>query len=152
MDQKDPPLDPVTDSSRYLAEVIDLSGVRVRLGRTSYKIKKCEHKKLIYCQSERRIWCEDCDRTIDSFDGFMTLTNHFAGMLSQAKSLTAKAVEAMKSTARLRATKELDRIWGRSMAPCCPNCKHGLLPEDFADGAAGTYSAEFVRASRAKNG
>lgn len=148
MADKDPPLEVLPDSGMYVGTVIDLDQVRIRLGRTPWKAKACEHGTMIYCPSERRIWCEECERTIDSFDAFYKLTGHLQKMLSEAAAKLARANEALRSAARLRATKTLDRLWAKKMVPCCPHCRAGLLADDFADGAAASMSIELELARR----
>lgn len=148
---KDPPLEPIADGGTYVGVVVDFDSVRIKSGRTPFRIKTCQHKHMIYCQSERRIWCEDCERTIENFDAFLTLTRHFENMEREARHKLSTATEALARAARLRATKELDRIWsGRRMAPCCPHCSRGLIPEDFAGGAAAAISLEWEMARRKK--
>lgn len=150
-DTKDPPLEVLPDGGSYRGTVVDLDGVRIKLGRTPYRAKTCEHKALIYCPSERRVWCEDCERTIDNFDAFLIYTRHLERMVREARSNLYRSEEALKSAARLRATKTLDRYWaGRKMAPCCPHCHRGLIAEDFANGAGAAVSLELEMAARAR--
>lgn len=151
-DNTDIPLEVLADAGCYVGQVIDLASVRIQVGRTKIGpgIKPCEHKSLIYSQTERRVWCEDCSRTVDNFDAFLTFTKHFEAMLRDARSKMLTAEEAMKTSARRRATKEIDRAWsGHTMAICCPHCHGGLLPEDFARGAS-MCSREIEIARRAK--
>lgn len=146
---EDPPLEVLPDGGSYVGVVVDLDSVRIRTGRTPRGLKTCQHKHMIYNQTERRIWCEDCERTIDNFDAFQTFTRHFKAMEREAGHKLRIAQEALAGAARLRATKELDRLWsGRRMAPCCPHCNRGLIPEDFADGVRSTTSLEFEIARR----
>lgn len=147
---KDPPLEVLPDGGCYVGTVVDLDSVRIRAGRTPYKLKTCKHHHLIYNQIERRVWCEDCERTIDNFDAFLIFTNKFESMLREANGRMATATEALNSAARLRATKTLDRMWsGRRMAPCCPHCNRGLLPEDFMNGACSAVGTDYEKARRA---
>jgi hypothetical protein len=155
MDDKptDIPLEVLADGGSYCGTVVDLADVRIRLGRTRVGpgLKQCEHLSLIYSPTERRVWCEDCERTIDNFDAFLIFTRKFEKMLSEVRHRQNTASEALKSSARLRATKELDRVWsGRRMAPCCPHCNKGLIPEDFAGGCRSTISLEWEMARRKK--
>lgn len=150
---KDPPLEVLPDGGTYHGVVVDLDKVRIRLGRTPYRVKNCEHKALIYSPSERRVWCENCERTIDNFDAFLIFTRHFERMESEARHKLTTAQEALNSAARLRATKALDRMWaGGKMAPCCPHCHAGLLAEDFANGVGAAMSKELVLAGRRRKG
>jgi hypothetical protein len=145
----DDPMEPVPSGGMFRNVVIDLAEVQIQHGRTPYKVRRCEHCRVFYSQSERRVWCRDCEQTVDPFDAFKMLASRFHEMLSAAERKMTKADEALKKTARLRATKELDRMWsGHQMAPSCPHCGGGLLPEDFADGAASAVSREIEEARR----
>lgn len=144
----DDPLEPMDNDYR---PVIDLASVRIRLGKTSAKVKPCEHKHLTYSQHERRVWCDDCERSIDAFDAFVMMCRYLSDMISEANGKMHKADEALRHTARLRATKALDKVWsGRTMAVACPHCNGGLLPEDFAGGAKSAWSRSLEIAKRTK--
>lgn len=148
---KDPPLVAPPNAPIYGASVIELAAVRIQRGETDrLSSRPCEHKSLVYSRSERRVWCSDCERTIDGFDAFLTLTLHFDSMVSAAKSKLARADQALRDTVGRRAAKLIDRAWsGRPMAVSCPHCRVGLLPEDFEHGLS-KFSAEFERARRSK--
>lgn len=131
------------------ADVVDLAGVRIQWGVPKNRHDRCEHKRVMYDQQDRRVWCQDCERTIDSFDAPMMMVRHFRSMNSEATHKLRQAREVLGKTARLRATKELDKIWtGNVMAVQCPHCKAGLLPEDFANGASAAWSRELELAER----
>lgn len=147
-DRKDEPLIPY-DGDKHVGEVIDLAGVRLRWGQRSPKAERaCEHKALVFCSRERRVWCEDCDRTIDSFDAFYMLTKNFESMVRDIRAQNSKVKAALDSTITRRATKELERMWGHKMAAACPHCRTGLLAEDFADGVSAAYGRDYEIARR----
>jgi hypothetical protein len=128
-----------------------LAGVRVRWGRRPYKApKECEHKHLTYAQNESRVWCSDCERTIENFDAFMVLAKNFERMVRDVQNQNYKAAEGAKAVLIRRAAKEIDRTWGHKMAPRCPHCREGLLPHDFAEGCAMAVSQEVEIARRKK--
>jgi len=119
-------------------ELIDLAGVRIQRGIPKYNPNQCTHRNILYCDNgrDRRIWCSDCEKDIEPFDAFMIFARQFEGMISEAQDMRQKAAEALRATARLRATKVLDKAWsGNVMAVACPHCRGGLLPEDFARGS-----------------
>ncbi len=147
MNDSDDPIVPVEDH-----RVIDLAGVRLQRGRPATPPhKRCQHHRMAYCTAERRVWCEDCKRTLDPFDALMVVVSKFGEMESEARGKLAQANDALGKTARLRATKALDRVWsGNAMAVACPHCKGGLLPEDFADGASSAWSRNLEIAARRK--
>lgn len=151
MSDKDIPLIIQDGSTPFGASVIDLAEVRIRFGVSDRKAgRPCEHKKMIYSTSERRVWCEECARTIDSFDGFMSIVNNFQAMTSAWKGKVRKAEEALTAVIHRRAAKIIDKAWsGQQMAICCPHCHTGLLPEDFLSGGS-QISAEIERARRAR--
>lgn len=140
----DHPIEPHGDN------VISLSGVKIARGfSTENYIDKCKHLNIVFDHSERRIWCDDCKRTIEAFDAFLIFTRYFENMDAEARSNFHESREALKSSARLRATKALDRIWsGNVMAVSCPHCKGGLLPEDFSEGTRYSWSRELEIAER----
>ena len=143
------PIDEAATQGQYHHVVIDLDKVRVALGwpRTPRHLR-CQHLSMVYSTEERRVWCKDCESTIDTFDAWLVLIQNFEGMMRDVRSRLAKAAEALAAVVIRRAAKELDRSWGQKMAPCCPHCRRGLLPEDFADGAAGAVSVELERGRR----
>ena len=148
----DTPLTPNDEAKPFSATVINLDGVRIKWGRTRPGDgKKCEHRTLIYSTEEKRVWCEDCKRTIENWDALMTVIRHFQMMEQEARSKNRQADDALKHTARLRATKALDKAWsGNVYAVACPHCRGGLLPEDFANGARSMTSREIEIQRRKK--
>lgn len=152
MSGDDIPLISRPDSTPFGAPVIDLAEVRIRLGFPDIKPgKQCEHVHLIYSKSDRRVWCEDCERTLDNFDAFLIFTTHFHEMERAAIGKIKRAKEAEQAVVHRKAAKVFDRAWsGHQMAVACPHCRLGLLPEDFADGGA-QCSAEIERARRRRD-
>jgi hypothetical protein len=148
-----PPDDPIVEikgAGAYHAQVIDLAGVRIKAGLPKSVHKKtCKHHTLTYCRSDRRVWCDDCSRTIEPFDALLMMIGAFADMERDAARKMLKADEAMASTVRRRSAKELDRAWsGNLPAVCCPHCRKGILPEDFDGGIGARTSREYEMARR----
>lgn len=143
------PSDSERPDLQVMADVISLAEVRVARGWTRGKV--CEHRSLVYSSKERRIECKDCDQPVDGFDAFMTLCRHFDAMEKAAKNREHKTKAGLEAVIVRRAAKEIDRTWGRKMAPQCPHCRRGLLPEDFANGAAGCVGGEWEAARREKD-
>ena len=146
----DNPIDPRPDATPMWAEVIDLAEVRVQFGLPRNRHDRCEHRSLTYNVDERRVWCKDCERTIDGFDAFMVLVRGFAAMEQDARHKLEKAEEAKNAHLGRRAAKALDKAWsGQQMAVACPHCRGGLLPEDF-DGRLSATSRDIELARRAR--
>jgi hypothetical protein len=145
----DDPIDEAATQGCYDHVVVDLDKVRVALGwpRTP-RHRRCKHQSMVYSTEQRRVWCKDCESTIETFDAWLVLIRNFEGMMRDVRGKLAKASAALSAVVIRRAAKEIDRTWGQKMAPCCPHCRRGLLPEDFANGASSATSAEFERARR----
>ena len=148
----DDPIIPRTDEGPFASEVIDLDGVRVERGLpdTPHR-QRCEHRQLVYNTEERRVWCKGCKRTVENFEAFTVLAQHFENMVRAAAHKMEIANAALKATIHRRATKAIDKAWsGHVGAIGCPHCRGGLLPEDFADGVRSWTSREIELARRAK--
>lgn len=156
-DEKLPPADveiePFDDGARAFGRpIIDFETIRIQAGRTPFKKRDqiCEHNSLVYNDSDRRVWCEDCKSTVDPYDAFMRIVMQWHHIQGSINGKLARASEAMNATLVRRAAKNLDRSWGHKMAPNCPHCHNGLLPDDFADGIRSSRSRELEEARRSR--
>ena len=141
---KDPPIEHYPGTN-----VIEIGEARVQRGFGKYG-GKCLHNKLTYCTRERRVWCCDCERTIDNFDAFEKLVSQHQSGWDRIRNLQEELTNALKHSVRRVAAKNIDKIWrGNKMAPVCPHCKAALLPEDFAK-ISGQVNVEFERKRREK--
>lgn len=134
-DDKDPPI----EALEYLSgvRIVNIGDVRVARGMSRRHHSSCPHTNMIYDKDERRIWCPDCERDVDPFDGFILLVAgyHHAVTAVQRREEAVGQVEKFKM--RSIAAKKLDEAWrSRNMVPCCPHCQNGLMPEDFKHGVS----------------
>lgn len=146
--------DPPIDELNYLAgiKVVDIGDLRVARGKSRRVPTACKHIALVYDSSERRIWCKDCETDVNPFDAFTGLVEQYNGAVQRLTRDREELDNAMKFAAHRRATKVLDEAWRSvKMVPCCPHCRQGLLPEDFADGIGTRVSKEFERARRTRS-
>ena len=146
---KDPPI----VEGNYVSglTVVDIGDARVARGKTRRPFSSCNHGSLVYDEKERRIWCKDCESDVDAFDAFLVLVNRADGHIKYLKDREKRVAEAESFQLRSLAAKALDDVWRRSkMVPACPNCKRGLLPEDFKDGVKTHVGRDFERALRQK--
>jgi hypothetical protein len=146
-------IEPYDDGARAFGRpVIDFETIRIQAGRTPFKSREkvCQHNSLVYNDSERRVWCQDCRTTVDPYDAFMRIVMQWHHIQGAINGKLATAKEAMDATLVRRSAKNLDRSWGRKMAPNCPHCKNGLLPEDFdfPGGVRSSRSRELEEARR----
>ena len=66
-------------------------------------LSSCRHRKMVYDERERRIWCSDCETEVEPFDAFMHLVQVFDGGegLEQApRELRGRAVAIRSRAAR----------------------------------------------------
>lgn len=126
MDTKDDtPIEPIDPDN-----VLQFEDIVVRQGVS--KRKRCLHRQLTYDSRERRVYCEDCHQTIESFDAFLLLISRYnlvTGNLRKKKEELEKTIE--KNIHHISAYK-LEKIWEKGvLLPTCPSCKTGILPEDI---------------------
>lgn len=145
----DPPIQPLD----YVGgvTVVDIGDLRIARGMSRRPHTICTHRHLRYDGQERRVWCADCETTIDGFDAFRILVERYddACKTISAREKTVKEIETFQ--VRGRAAKALESAWrSRTMLPVCPHCRNGLFPEDFANGVDGHVSREFAEARRQK--
>lgn len=144
----DKPIIPIKDRFQ---KVIDLAGYKIERGSAGHSVR-CKHQHLVYDDVERRIWCDDCNQTIEHYDAFMVIFNNYEKMQSHAKRVVEEANEAHKHSIISRAAKMLDKAFRkRKTTPCCPHCRRGLLAEDFAGGITHQVSREFEIARRKRD-
>lgn len=144
----DVPLEHDQGSQPFGSPIVDFAGVRVAHGLRKYHHRTCEHKSLVYNPSERRIWCESCERTIEAFDAFMMVVRNFQDMVRAAEHERQLAREALGMHLVRRAAKAIDRVWGHKMAPACPHCRKGLLPHDMLSCGSVSMEIEVARRKR----
>lgn len=145
----DVPLVNIPDSQPFGSPIVDFAGIRVAQGMRKFHHRNCEHRRLVYNTPERRIWCEECERTIEAFDAFKMLADNFHQMALAAESDRQRAKEALGMHLVRRAAKNVDRTWGNNMAPACPHCGGGILAHDML--GCGSVSAEIEVARRKRD-
>lgn len=134
---------------RFGPNVVNIGDIRVARGLTRRPISSCTHRNMVYDTKERRVWCSDCEVTIESFDAFIFLVEQYHRARSDIEKRAQKVAEAEATSLRSLAARELDKAWSkRRMIPCCPSCGSGLFPEDFKRGVRSMVSREFAEARR----
>lgn len=113
------------------ANVIQIGDLRAARGEVRRHQAPCKHLHVAWNLSERRVWCQDCEQDVEPFDAF-TL---FVRRIDEIE----KRIEVMRQieteTVRSRAANKLDKLYrSRTMIPCCPHCKRGILPGDVLKG------------------
>jgi hypothetical protein len=130
--------------------VVDLGDIRVARGMARRNRSACDHRKLTYDQNERRIWCQDCESTVEAFDAFVVLVEMWAKAKANHERREREIRAAEENTLISRATKVMDKVWrSQKEVPCCPHCTKAILPDDVVSGVA-TTSKALVLARRRK--
>ncbi|MEQ7870725.1 hypothetical protein V6R97_08730 [Chromohalobacter salexigens] len=133
----DKPIEPREYISGF--KVVDIGDIRVARGETRRPRSSCNHRKMVYDKAERRVWCEDCESEVESFDALMLIAEQLDGQIQRLQRREREVKEAEQFVLRSRAAKVMDGFWrGRSLAPLCPHCDQALLPEDVVNGLAGS--------------
>lgn len=149
------PDDPRIEAQNFLGSVnvVDFGDIRVARGLSRRSpLLACAHRKMVYDERERRIWCDDCESTVEPFDAFRALVEQFDKASKRADKEIKEARAALEHSLIARAAKVVDKAWrSRRMAPCCPHCSRGLLPEDFANGLKRSVSLMLERQKRKSN-
>jgi len=132
----------------YGVKVVQIEDIRVARGLTRRPYSSCTHRKMVYDDKERRVWCSDCETGVEAFDAFLHLVEKFSAAAGRINRRAAELAEAEKFQIRSRAAKVMDEAWrSTKMAPLCPHCNTAILPEDVAGGVASTSKA-LVAAAR----
>lgn len=129
--------------------VVSIGDLRVSRGFSRRPMSACKHLALTYDSQERRVWCKECEHTVEAFDAFKILAEYFEDAWYSLQRRAKKIEEAEGHSLISRAAKNVDDVWRRQkMAPCCRACGNGLLPEDFADGVGASVGRDYERARR----
>lgn len=135
----------------YGVNVVQIGEARIARGKAKRERSACKHLDLTYDSQERRIWCDDCESTVDPFDVVVGLAEFVDGAIKKLQSREAALKEAESFALRSRAAKTIDKAWrSHSMAPCCPHCDEALLPEDIADRRLSSKNKQMERLRRQK--
>lgn len=133
--------------------VVDIGDIRVARGMSRRPAKTCQHRRMVYDDNERRIWCSECESEVESFDAFLGIAKR---MDAHIKSLNRRAdavKEAEAHAIRSRAAKVIDEAWrSKTMAPLCPHCNSAILPDDVANGVAMASKALVIAARKRSKG
>lgn len=135
----------------YGPKVVQIEDLRVARGMTRRPASSCHHKKLVYDDNERRVWCQDCEQEVEPFDAFMNVVGIFQKAAADINRRRRELAEAEAFRIISRAAKTMDSVWRkRDSAPLCPHCSAAILPEDVAKGVA-EASRSLVMAARKRN-
>ncbi|WP_022722882.1 hypothetical protein [Rhodopseudomonas sp. B29] len=148
-ERKDPPVEELD----YVGgvKVVDFGDIRIARGKSRRPFRLCRHLRLTYDQSERRIWCQDCETNVEAFDAFLILVEWHDRAVKAIDRRLESVKDAEAHSLRSLAARAVDKAWSSlSSLPTCPTCQSGLFPEDFKDGRFGSVGREYAEALRSK--
>lgn len=146
----DEPIDPQVYSAGVT--VVDIGDIRVARGKTRRPRSTCRHLNMTYDQNERRVYCHDCEKDVDPFDAFVSLTESWDAAEKKLRRRTQKITEAETFIIRRRAAKVMDEAWRKKeTVPACPHCKEAILPGDVTDGKLPLASRRLAERKRTNN-
>lgn len=150
MSTDDTPIEPQAFTSGV--SVIDIGDLRVARGLTRRPRSSCAHRHQVFDSQERRIYCTDCESTVDPFDAFVGLVSQLDSALKDLNRRRDKIKAAEAHTLVSRAAKAMDQQWRRrDSVPCCPYCDTPLFPEDVLARRLRTQSKTLAAAARKKS-
>lgn len=134
-------------------KVVDIGDLRIARGKTRRPASACKHRKVVFDDQERRIWCQDCEQEVEPYDAFKVIAEFHYAATARLRRREEELKEASVFQARSRAVKALDEVWrSRNSTPLCPCCDKALLPEDFADGVKSRMDRNLARKMRQRGG
>jgi hypothetical protein len=132
----------------YGIKVVQIDDLRVARGLTRRPKTSCRHKRLVYDQGERRVWCEDCETEVEPFDAFMGVVEVWGLASNQIERRKRELAEAEAFAIISRASKVIDQVWrSKRSVPLCPHCHEAILPGDVVGGVS-TASRQLVEQRR----
>lgn len=109
------------------------------------EVRRCKHKSVAIDPSDGTLDCQECGKSLNPFTVLLNYVNSWAEIAKWREECKA-AAQAQREKAlltwntyrawrpHLRAAQYIEKQWRSRMAPCCPHCGNGLLPEDFLEG------------------
>jgi len=130
-------------------KVVDIGDIRVARGLSRRPFSGCHHHALVYDDRERRVWCADCQKTLEPFDAFLSLVGQFDRARAIAEEKANEIAAAREHSLVRIAAKAMDDHWRkRRTIPTCPHCRNGLLPEDVSKMGRMSREIEIARRKR----
>ena len=75
--------------------------------------------------------CLDCGGIVEAYWALRSILSEIQAARASIERARAEIEEGRRATLHLIAAKRVEKLWrGRRMAPVCPHCRRGILPED----------------------
>ena len=96
--------------------------------------RSCDHSWVVD-EENRILECKLCGKEQTAWDFVVNLAYREDAERKRLQHLFEEASKLAQWAPRLRALRELERIWRGRMLPACPNCGVGVRAEDLARGS-----------------
>jgi hypothetical protein len=119
--------------------VIQLGELRIRRQeemRGFLRDKRCHHRQMTWDDNGCIVTCDDCGMQISPYWAMQMLAREYKRAMEVVEAREKRVAEDKSHNLHLIAAKKVEAVWRRrNMAPCCPHCDRGILPEDGLGGA-----------------
>lgn len=135
-------------------DVIDFGEVRLKAKGSRFSATGCQHLTCEIDADAGTLTCAECGVSVSPFSRLLLIAENRKAIKERDNEYRRRISDLFQQVRNyrphLRAAKALEEVWrGRRMAPCCPHCHTGLLPEDF-ERISGGVSVELERQRRKK--
>lgn len=124
----------MTDNVIQIGEMI----VRRREEKKAWnkKDERCHHRKTTLDDNGSIVTCDDCSMQLSPYWVLHQLIHYYDQEMKKVEARAKAVAEDKAHNLHLLAAKKVEAVWrSRKMAPCCPHCGHGILPEDGLGGS-----------------
>ena len=98
---------------------------------SQHPIRKCRHMNIELDDAGEIVRCLDCGEQVSAYWVFKSVLSQINSERIRLGAERKELEETKSRTIHLVAAKRIERLWrGRKMAPLCPHCNRGILPED----------------------
>lgn len=105
--------------------------VRRQARNTARAPKACDHTEISLDANGHVVRCVKCGDQLSAFWALEMLSEQYNRALAGLEQERAALAKARETELQLSATRKVEQLWrGRKLAPACPHCGCGILPED----------------------
>lgn len=98
---------------------------------TYLKDERCHHRKMTWDDNGQIVTCDACGIQLSPYWALHQLAHFYDKEMSKLKARAEQLEQDKSHNLHLIAAKKVEAVWrSRNMAPCCPHCGRGILPED----------------------
>lgn len=113
--------------------VVHIGDLRIRQREKLMGLRddRCLHNNTTWDRNGDIITCDDCKKQISPVWMLKTVMAHYDKAMRRVAERERALADDKSHNLHLVAAKKVEEIWRtRTMAPCCPHCDRGILPQD----------------------